>query len=386
MLEDENFIRELGARCEKFKKEGLKFLKEDAKNDRKILLFQVAFAKFINDSTPDEAKEFIAKIPIIKDKFDFLQNNDRGNICACVLAFVEDTDRKTSVLKALFDAEMDYAALKEDDNLFLYSQHLATHHISTFSILDRHRCCKAYLKAILSSRNYDKFAEAVKDLHLGQLALRQPGIGRIINLGYILVGIEIALEYLRDHPLAEIELLKPFLDDLTKSESVPDNYYGEMLQRANQNREELQKLSDRIAAGVDTPNDREKFKARTKSIESYESLKRLVELLKKEYQKAPSLGNLAGNTIIGIVKDKKSIEELPVPIRIQNHLKGGYHDTFHPKKREVYSREQDKLAKLAKFTEPLNDNKGAQVVKSKRQSKQDIQTDSKSIVRRSRSL
>lgn len=249
----ENFNLEVTARCEKFKKEGLIFSKEDGKNEYSIEVFQVAFATFIKNGTQDDVQKFIAQIPNIKDKFHLLQNNGRGNLCANVLADIDDTDRKTSVMRALFDAGIDYTFLKgKDGTLFLYSKNSVASIVLDDYFLDKSKICVPYLKALLYSKDCNKFAEAVQDVHLGQLGLRGTDMYKLILPDFINAGVVAALEYIGDNLIVEAEALKSFYDNLADPKSVVGSYYRDIPHLANKNREELQKLDEIEKTGNQT--------------------------------------------------------------------------------------------------------------------------------------
>lgn len=381
---NENLRREIEARYEKFKREGLTFLREDGSTDDSIEIFQDAFTIFINNGTPDEVQRFIAQIPNIQDHFDLLQNNGTGNLCASILASVNDTNLKTTLLQVLFDAGIEYSFLKsQNGTLFLYSDHSDTRRSLDY-IRNVSEICLPYLKAILYSKNYHKFTEAVEDLHLEQSGFRNPDSFLAVVPSFINAGVEAALEYLRDNPIVGEEVLKPFYNTLTNPEFVLGNYCSDIQQLANENRKRLEIVNISLVTTY-TCNHRVESEARTKSIKTFETLQAGVETFKEEFLKNFSLLNIARNTINGVIKDKKSIEELPIPASFKNTLTKGYHNIIHPGKRETYQQEQGKLDQLAKFKVPqISTNKGDQTAKNKTQSKQDLQD--KNIIKRSRSL
>lgn len=384
--ENENYKNSVKARSEKFKNEGLRFSEEDRMNQfSNERIFERAFAKFINECTQDEVQPFIDQLSNIQDQFHFLQDNDKHNLCAVVLTSIQDTNRKTNVLRALFDAGLDYSFLKKNGVLFLYSDHAASTMFTNSSYTNITEICQPFLQAILHSKNHDNFLEAVKDLHLGQSGISHPDRYSVVLPHYISIGVKSASDYLSDNQVIGKEVLKPFYEDLTNPESALSNYCSDIQYQADRNTREIQRLSEIVAAGSQTFGEQMVLEARVNSATLYETLQVGVENFKGEYQKVNSLLNTAGNIVNGVIIDKKSITDLPIPTGLKDNLAERYNDTIHPEKREAYLQEQSKLDQLAKFTEPqISPNKGDQAAKNKTQSKQDIQD--KNTVKRSRSL
>lgn len=385
----QEYYQAIEERSEKFKTEGLVFSERDGRSIRNGK-FEYAFVKFVNEATQDEFQRVIDQIPTVQEKLVFLQNYSSDNLCVCVLNDVKDNNRKINVVQALFNAGIDPLFKRRDGALFLYSDQLRAKEGFNHPINQGvSEICLPYLKAVLFSEINDKFVKAVEEMHLGQLGFTfSEDMRLLVKPDFINLGIEAASEFLYMDPIAGRNILRPFYDNLTNPESILGKYCNDIEYLANENREELQKLNEIEKAGHRFIHKRFRFRLIKQNVMGYETLQKGIITFKDEFQEFPRLINVTRNIVNGVIKDKKSIEELPLPRLVLDYLLQRYNDTIHPKRREAYNEQgQAKLEKLAKLTESqISPNKEIQAAKNKRQSEQDIQVNEKSIFKRSRKL